>query len=617
MFNGNSSTGCSYDPYTANATRTVTDLTVAGAVGAYPLQWDRIMNSRRPNFSANGFAGGGGWSHSYDWQIPVDEEFSGPNPGAPTSYSVSFPDGRGVTFSYSASDPYFRGPAGVKERFQPLNLTTKRAYLILADGGKIEFLATKVVVAEDTIPVTYTSFWTYQPVAVIDPYGLRTVLSYVAGKLDRVTEPAGRWLQFTYDASNRISQVDARYGAGAGTNTQSVSYTYATQPFGGTNYQVLTTATYLTDAGSPSATYTYQTSNLTANGPPLIATCNDLHYDGPMKSIAYDFERTAPLRVYGQLWREKHVGGTVVVTLTITGTNTRTETRGDGPSGVGPSRTFTYANGRLTASTDFKNASAGQHYDTAGYVDSVTDRRGNTTNFASNALTGGNTLTTFPLTQPDSTRATVATVYGSASCPDVNNQDGNNPYYAYSVTNERVFTTTYTRNANKRITRIDYPDTSYETFTYNSFGQVLSHRMTSGGTETFEYDARGMKTAYRDPYHQTGNPTARYQYNGSDRLWKVTDARGTSIGDPNYTVTYASDPTGRVTKVTNPGGSYSQSSYNTDGTLAWTADENHPGAATDRRNGQGTSTMTISGHERDRSGRKRDHLQLPELGHVE
>src|SRR4051794_1005764 len=64
MFNGNSNTGCSYDPYTANATRTITDLTVAGGVGAYPLQWARIMNSRRPNYYSYGFGGGGGWSHS-------------------------------------------------------------------------------------------------------------------------------------------------------------------------------------------------------------------------------------------------------------------------------------------------------------------------------------------------------------------------------------------------------------------------------------------------------------------------------------------------------------------------------------------------------------------------
>src|SRR4029077_15269631 len=38
VFNGNSNTGCSYDPYTGNATRTINDLVVSQSVGAYPLQ---------------------------------------------------------------------------------------------------------------------------------------------------------------------------------------------------------------------------------------------------------------------------------------------------------------------------------------------------------------------------------------------------------------------------------------------------------------------------------------------------------------------------------------------------------------------------------------------------
>jgi hypothetical protein len=46
QFNGNVTTGCSYDPYTGNATRSITDLVVAGGVGSYPLAFTRTMNSR-------------------------------------------------------------------------------------------------------------------------------------------------------------------------------------------------------------------------------------------------------------------------------------------------------------------------------------------------------------------------------------------------------------------------------------------------------------------------------------------------------------------------------------------------------------------------------------------
>src|SRR5205823_7035095 len=46
-FNGQVTTGCSYDAYTGNATRSVTDIAVAGAVGEYPLALMRTANSRR------------------------------------------------------------------------------------------------------------------------------------------------------------------------------------------------------------------------------------------------------------------------------------------------------------------------------------------------------------------------------------------------------------------------------------------------------------------------------------------------------------------------------------------------------------------------------------------
>nr|MBA3488582.1 hypothetical protein [Longispora sp. (in: high G+C Gram-positive bacteria)] len=211
MFNGNSYTGGSYDPYTANATRTVTDITSAGGGGAYPLQWARTMNSRTISDTANGFGAGGGWSHNYDWAILPSEDFTTKDAGAPGAYFVQFPDGRFFSFSFASTDPYFRGPPGVKERFQPLNLTTKLAYLILPDGGKVEFAATNSYQVVGSNPIEYSSHWNYQATALIDPYGLRTEFSYVSGKLDRITEPAKRWLEISYDG-NRISRVDAGHG---------------------------------------------------------------------------------------------------------------------------------------------------------------------------------------------------------------------------------------------------------------------------------------------------------------------------------------------------------------------------------------------------------------------
>src|SRR5207248_10778474 len=46
IYNGNSSTGGNYDPFTGNAMRgPIDDISVPSAVGAYPLKWTRFFNS--------------------------------------------------------------------------------------------------------------------------------------------------------------------------------------------------------------------------------------------------------------------------------------------------------------------------------------------------------------------------------------------------------------------------------------------------------------------------------------------------------------------------------------------------------------------------------------------
>ncbi|MGH7939214.1 MAG: hypothetical protein ACRD5Z_04365, partial [Bryobacteraceae bacterium] len=106
VFNGNSTTGDSYDPYTGNATSTIPDLVVSGAVGAYPLVWSRTLNSR-----GSGLAGGGAWYFSYTWSGSVGTYQ--PLVGLPATYTINYPDGRIVTFTTSTG----KGPLGVTDRF--------------------------------------------------------------------------------------------------------------------------------------------------------------------------------------------------------------------------------------------------------------------------------------------------------------------------------------------------------------------------------------------------------------------------------------------------------------------------------------------------------------------
>src|SRR2546430_6847841 len=106
-------------------------------------------------------------------------------------------------------------------------------------------------------------------------------------------------------------------------------------------------------------------------------------------------------------------------------------------------------------------------------------------------------------------------------------------------------------------------------------------------SDLFRYDEgisppRGLLTSYIPPATSSdpnpeGHPT-RYSYYTSgpstDRLYEVEDPRG------NWTE-YEYNVRGQVTHLQHKDYTYIQYGYNVDGTLAWTADENHPGAATD------------------------------------
>lgn len=560
QFNGNVTTAGSYDPYTGGATRSLTDLAIAGTVSQYGLGYTRTWNSR----------GGNTWRHSFEWSVADVVDLRA---GQPIPYTVSFPDGREETFGPPSLGGAWRAGTGTRERFKPL--ANNLCYLLLPDGGKVEFSAISSSWTEcETLPcVTYYSY-SFKTEAIIDPYGQRISYSYNPdGTVYRLTEPAGRYLQFGY-SGGRLASV-------TGSDGRTVTYTYTTAPVPGatTPYTLLTSVRYFGDS-TLDATYTYEKPNVgSVNGAPLLKTCRDPMYAGPMKNISYTYATannpngTPP--VYGQILSEKNLTtGQAVSTLTINTAATRTETRGDGQT-----RTFIYdtSTGLLTSATDFKGVAETRAYDTNLYVNAVTDRRGYTTNFTNNAFTGGVTQVQYPLTPPDATRATVQTVFGYAGCPDPNNQDANNPYYPYSVTNELGKTTTFLRDTSKRVTQINYPDGGYETFGYNGFGQVTSHRMTSGGTETFSYGPTGLllsRTPAATPSdpNPAAHPTLYAYYTSGpqkDRLYSVTDPRGNSTW-------FYYNTRGQVTKVTNPGGTFRLTAYNADGTVASATDElNH------------------------------------------
>src|SRR5213082_1620602 len=294
-YSGSITTGGGYDPYTGNAKRVIEDMTVTGSVGAYPLKWARILNTR---------GGGSGWTHSYNWGLwirPPQPPHGGENQYEGPVGGVTYPDGRYIELwndDYPGEDgPIWNlydaeGPAGMVNKL----IDKGGGYydLLLGDGGKVVFY----------IPPANSTTGSARAQAIVDPYGQITTLDYGgSGKLTRVTEPGGRYLQITYQTFSYyystfwhyeivISMVQAFDGRSTDpvetvSNSYTPSWAYARY------YYNLTHVYY--DDGTQAA-YTYAPSNI-RNGPnwgywstpDVVHSCDDVRYAGPMKQIEYEY----------------------------------------------------------------------------------------------------------------------------------------------------------------------------------------------------------------------------------------------------------------------------------------------------------------------------------------
>src|ERR1700730_17029859 len=556
-FSGEITTGCLYDPYTANAKRVVTDLVVAGSVGAYPLAFTRISNTRYTAGLGAEMGDAGGWRYSYQYSIDATYTKS----GSPKNYTVNYPDGRRIVFDNknSGSDPYLRSKPGVRDRLQLVvdSSGNGNCYLLKPDGGKFGFSVAPGPANESS---TILFIFTFR--GIIDPYGQITTITHPADGTTVITEPAGRWIKLYYSAYG-IDHITASDGRSV-TYSYTMYYTHGSFPRG---YVTLTGVTYF---GDPTlhATYAYKPDNTSSpDGPPLLGTCDDPMYAGPMKKIKYlyhTYSNNTPTGVYGEIRSEKSAGDDVVSTLSVDSTNRRSERKGDNNS-----RGFIYdSTGIIKSWTDFRGKTTAQTHDANGFLSSVTDRNNHLTNVVCDPVSSLVTRVTYPTTPGDTPPGTpagaISYTYGWASCPDPNNRDVNNPYYLYGMTDEGGHTTIYLRDASKRVTQINYPDGGTESFTYNGFGQILTHRLLAGGLETYTYDSRGLLTEYRDAYHlatvdsqypsvpPNATPTLRFRYDSRDRVSDVTDALGASVGDPNHSTSYSYNDRGQVLSITHP-----------------------------------------------------------------
>jgi RHS repeat-associated protein len=596
-FEGVVTTGCGYNVLNHSTSRAIDDIVVPGSIGKYPLKMTRYHVSAGIPDSALG----PGWRHEYAW-------FAGQG-------KVEYPNG-------NIWDSYCENPVGVSDWPVPPGQYTNGAFR-LADGGTI----------------VWQPFGTGQRVSqIIDPYGRTTTITYATnGTWMRVTEPGGRYLYFIFSALSQnsglfLTRVEA-HGLGNGTVTDWVNYHYDQKSPGGsgTLKWCLTRVDYADSNPNnlnddTHAHYTYEPDNVpdqptrgSSKFWPLVSTCHDPRYKGPMRRIAYDYQGNAP---HGAITAERYSasdgnkgltvssipgnlpsplsGGPVFqmpTDFTETRGDSRTRTfhytalhvlRHDNPScpdiGGGPPSQF------LLNYTDFQGHTTTIGYDpTTWYVTSVRDANNHTTYYTRGPNIGEITQ----IMHPDSTH--IDYVYENES-PNISG------HYVHSVSNERQKVTTYTRDPTTHlVTRLDYPQdanspASSEVFTYNGFGQVLTHQFKNGAWERFVYDNRGLLTDKYNPkatLPSGGDPYTHYTYYTSgpwtDRVMTMTlpgnypnnlQASETYEYDRALGADGTTDPTGipvagrgLVTKITHGDNAYQSFGYDVYGNKRWEENE--------------------------------------------
>jgi RHS repeat-associated protein len=654
-----------YNPLNGNGTRSITDLQVNGAVGAYGLDFTRHWNSTDASFdlmqddtdAPKPFAFGG-WTHSWNWAASwtfttsfcEPESQSCPGGVIETVYhaiTINYPDGRTGKFTFTVTnvsepnpfDPHFPPGLGasmaIDDHLMGMASDGSQFWLYLQDGGSVHFV---------TVPSSSNSRWRADK--VIDPHGLLTQLLYdTDGNLTTVNGPDGRSLRLTWSTlSDHPRKVISAVESGSGAGLQRVEYYYGLHTFDATHkWQALIEARYVypvDPAGQPipSALYTYTpwlTTSSTAGwakvGGPLLNYADDPRFEGAMNKIRYIFRggpggtplctapnnptpappgTAGPYLVMAAFPVEQELSaetGLMVSKLFLPcnglpATGKRTEYRG-----AGGSRTFYYGkaaglepgvvyhpgnNGTSywtppeatpdaytpygygsgfepTKLTDFADNPATAPFDFdhpyGMHPWRRFDARGNLTQYIFQLLTsldpsGNGRLKEiwyrgFDNANNNGTNKVSVKTFnwdnpGSSDARDANLIPNIFNHYLFSQTDELSFTTTYVRDSQRRIKRIDYPGGSSESYTYNAFNQVLTHTLPSGAVQTFEYDASGRLLRQ---YDSVDGYAARkeYTYDAFDRVATMQDGRARAAGAP-YSVSMEYNARHQVTKVHYP-----------------------------------------------------------------
>ncbi|MFB7272679.1 DUF6531 domain-containing protein [Streptomyces sp. NPDC056244] len=405
------------------------------------------------------------------------------------------------------------------------------------------------------------------------PDGTSVSYGYTDALLTSVTDPADRTSSYTYDANKRLA-----------------SYT---DPADGKVANVYDTTGRIksqTDQNDKTTTFTWDGASESHTTAPDGGVWTDVYAGNVLmetidpygESIAYDYDRyLRPAAITDQR------GNTTQMTYDSAG---RMLTR-TAPTALGYSETWTYDSaGNITSHTDGRKNKTTYGYNTSnqlilttdpmggetaftytslGVLDTVTSPRKKVTSYGYDAV-GNRTSVTTPLGEKTTFTYDKAGRILSKTDPR-GNVAGADPAaytttYAYdgrgllsSVTDPLDRTTVYQYNGAEQLTSARNPADDTTTFAYDKAGRPTRTTDPSGNFVTRAYDASGRLTSETDA---AGNKTT-YAYDKVGRLLSSVSPRGNVSGanPAAYTTSYAYDAAGNRTKVTDPTGASTITTY--------------------------------------------------------
>jgi len=399
-----------------------------------------------------------------------------------------------------------------------------------------------------------------------------------SGDMIRITSPGGRWIEFIYDGSNRITQAKDNAGRTVGYEYDASGRLFrVTDPNGGTNeytYDTLNRMTTIKDAkGIVWLTNQYDTTgkvtqqamidggtylfNYTMNGSAITQT-DVTDPRGKIRRVTFNAAgliisstralglpeeqvTTYNLQTNTNL-RDSIVdplGRTTAYTYDTFG-NMLTSTRLSGtPDAVTTTYTYEPQFNQVTTVTDPLGHTMTFNYDFEGNLVSVTDPLNNTLSYANNT-TGQPTSATTALGQ------VTQVTYDLGDLVAITDPLGNSTNRLLDSAGRLINqidpkgnSTIYDYDALNRLIKITDPRSGPTSFTYDPNSNLLNLADARNGTTVYTYDNMDRRSTRQDPLLRTES----YQYDFAGNLTQFTDRK-------NQVTTYTYDGLNRRTGVT-------------------------------------------------------------------